>query len=161
MAIIAKIGQILNTPISMPERSSEKRSVKHSSNPFAATSFKGNVLTADVFETKASSKNKLTYSAFVGSINDAFPTYRKAVESVIAFGNRMKEGVSSVAHKINEIGSMEVPSIDFAGAGRAIKSGFTSMMDSYSVQKLKKCDVNALDEMWASLSEAKRLDVAV
>ena len=160
MAIIAKIGQILNTPIGMPG-SLQKKTVNHSSNPFASTSFKGNVLTADVFETKPVSKNKLTLSAFVGSINDAFPTYRKAIESVVAFGNRMKEGVATVANKINEIGSMEIPTIDFLGAGRSIKSTFYSMMDSYSVQKLKKCDVNALDEMWAGLSETQKLNVSV
>ena len=43
MAIIAKIGQVLNTPITIG------KTVNHSSNPFAASTFKGNVLTADVF----------------------------------------------------------------------------------------------------------------
>ena len=104
MAIIAKIGQILNTPIgATTTRTTENRTRANASNPFSATSFKGNVLTADVFETKATKKNKLTYSTFVGSINDAFPTFRKGIESVVAFGNRMKEGVSKVCDKINEI----------------------------------------------------------
>ena len=53
--------------------------------------------------------------------------------------------------KLNEIGSMEI-SIDFAGAGRAIKSGFTSIADNYSVQKLKKQDVASLEAMWKDLS---------
>ena len=137
MAIIAKIGQILNTPIGVSEshRADRKRTQANASNPFSATSFKGNVLTADVFETKATSKNKLTYSALVGSINDAFPTFRKGIESVVAFGNRMKEGVSSVCNKINEIGNMEV-SIDFAGAGRAMKSSWDSMLNRHSVSSL-------------------------
>ncbi len=148
MAIIAKIGQVLNTPIKIG------KTVNHSSNPFAASTFKGNVLTADVFETKAakpSLKDKLKLSAFVGSIGDAFPTFRKGIESVVAFGNRMKEGFSSAMNKLNEIGSMEI-SIDFAGAGRAIKSGFTSIADNYSVQKLKKQDVASLEAMWKDLS---------
>ena len=136
MAIIAKIGQILNTPIGTT-KTQQKRTYANASNPFSATTFKGNVLTADVFETKAkaTSKNKLTYSALVGSINDAFPTFRKGIESVVAFGNRMKEGVSSMCHKINEIGNMEV-TIDFAGAGRAMKSNFDSMVNRYSVNNL-------------------------
>ena len=135
MAIIAKIGQILNTPIGTSASAEQKRTYANASNPFSATSFKGNVLTADVFETKATSKNKLTYSALVGSINDAFPTFRKGIESVVAFGNRMKEGVSSVCNKINEIGNMEV-SIDFAGAGRAMKSSWDSMLNRHSVSSL-------------------------
>jgi len=138
MAIIAKIGQILNTPIGMSEsRADRSRTRANASNPFSATSFKGNVLTADVFETKAkaTAKNKLTYSALVGSINDAFPTFRKGIESVVAFGNRMKEGVSSVCHKLHEIGNTEV-SIDFAGAGRAMRSGWDSMMNKHSVSSL-------------------------
>lgn len=161
MAIIAKIGQILNTPIGVSDNKKEvKRTTGHSSNPFASTSFKGNVLTADVFETKkqASAKNKLTYSALVGSINDAFPTYRKAIESVVAFGNRMKEGFSSTMSKINEIGNMEI-NVDFAGAGRAIKSGFTSMLDSYSVQRLRKNDVSTLDAMWAECTPSFNVSV--
>lgn len=148
MAIIAKIGQVLNTPITIG------KTVNHSSNPFAASTFKGNVLTADVFETKTpkpSIKDKLKLSAFVGSIGDAFPTFRKGIESVVAFGGRMKEGFSSVINKINEIGSMEI-SIDFAGAGRAIKSGFASMADNYSVQKLRKQDVASIEAMWKELS---------
>ena len=148
MAIIAKIGQVLNTPISVG------KTVKHSSNPFAPSTFKGNVLTADVFETKAakpSLKDKLKLSAFVGSIGDAFPTFRKGIESVAAFGNRMKQGFSSAISKINEIGSMEV-SIDFAAPAKVIKSGFESMLDNYSVQKLRKQDVNSLESMWKELS---------
>ncbi len=144
MAIIAKIGQVLNTPIKIG------KTVNHSSNPFAAATF----VTADVFVSKAakpSLKDKLKLSAFVGSIGDAFPTFRKGIESVVAFGNRMKEGFSSAMSKLNEIGSMEI-SIDFAGAGRAIKSGFASIADNYSVQKLKKQDVASLEAMWKELS---------
>lgn len=136
MAIIAKIGQILNTPIGMSEvRADRKRTQANASNPFSATSFKGNVLTADVFETKAVAKNKLTYSALVGSINDAFPTFRKGIESVVAFGSRMVEGVSNVCHKLHEIGNTEI-TIDFAGAGRAMRSSWDSVMNRYSVNSL-------------------------
>ena len=144
MAIIAKIGQVLNTPIKI------KKTVNHSSNPFAPSTFKGNVLTADVYES-SKAKNKLKLSAFVGSIGDAFPTFRKGIESVAAFGKRMKEGFSSAVPKINEIGSTEI-AIDFAGMGKSIKSGFTSLIDNYSVSKLKKNDVQTLESMWKEIS---------
>lgn len=143
---ISKIGQKIFTPV-------KSTTVSKSTNPFAPSSFKGNVLTADVFETKVTKKNKLTYSAFVGSIGDAFPTFRKAAESVVAFGMRMKEGLVTTYKKINEIGSKEV-TIDFAGAGKAIKSGFTNMVDNYNVQRMKNYDVTTLENM---LLEATRI----
>ncbi len=144
MAIIAKIGQILNTPIKTG------KVVKNSSNPFDPSTFKGSVLPADVF-VSSKAKNKLKLSTFVGSIGDAFPTFRKGIESVAAFGKRMKEGFSSAVHKINEIGSTEI-SINFAGMGKAIKSGFTSMIDNYSVSKLRKNDPKTLEAMWKEVS---------
>ena len=85
--------------------------------------------------TKATSKNKLTYSAFVGSINDAFPTFRKGIESVVAFGNRMVQGVSAVCHKLHEIGNTEI-NIDFAGAGRSMRSSWDAMMNRHSASHL-------------------------
>lgn len=139
---ISKIGQKLFTPT---------KTVSKSTNPFVPSSFKGNVLTADVFETKITKKNKLTYSALVGSINDAFPTFRKAAESVVAFGMRMKEGLTTTFKKINEIGNREI-TIDFAGTGKAIKSGFMSIVDSCSVQRLRKYDVATLEKMWKETS---------
>lgn len=142
--IIERVNQILNTPISISPRKTEG----HSSNPFAATSFKGNVLTADVFETKQnkpSMKDKLKLSAFVGSIGDAFPTFRKGLESVIAFGGRMKEGFSSAINKLNEIGNTH---IDLAAPGRAIKAKFVSFVDKNSVNSLyNKYDEAALGQM--------------
>ena len=62
MAIIAKIGQILNTPIGTSASAEQKRTYANASNPFSATSFKGNVLTADVFETKATKKLNICIS---------------------------------------------------------------------------------------------------
>ena len=149
MAIISKISQILNTPIG-----TKTVTTGHVSNPFAPGTFKGNVLTADVFETKAKPtlKNKVTYSALVGSIGDAFPTFRKGIESVIAFGNRMKEGVSTVFRKINEFGNTEI-SIDFTAPVRAIKNAFNNTYDKYSVNQLRKQDVSTLENMWKELTE--------
>lgn len=153
MAIISKIGQILNTPIGKKAA----KTTGHSSNPFAPSTFKGNVLTADVFETKVSKKNKLTYSALVGSLGDAFPTFKKGIESVVAFANRVKEGVTTTFRKLNEIGNTEI-TIDFMAPGRALKGAFNNLYDKYSVKQLKKYDVNTLESMW---KELVTLNVAV
>lgn len=149
MAIISKISQILNTPIG-----TKTTATNHVSNPFSPTSFKGNVLTADVFDTKAKAtiKNKLTYSALVGSIGDAFPTFRKGIESVIAFGHRVKEGVSATFKKINEIGNTEI-NIDFTAPAKSIMKAFNSVYDKYSVRQLGKHDVATLENMWKEMSE--------
>ena len=148
MAIISKIGQILNTPIGT--KTVTKSNV---SNPFAPGTFKGNVLTADVFETKKPTlKNKLTYSALVGSLGDAFPTFRKGIESVVAFGNRMKEGVTTAFRKLNEIGNTEI-TIDLLAPVRGLKNAFNVAYDKYNVNMLRKQDVKSLETMWKNMTE--------
>ena len=149
MAIISKIGQILNTPIG-----TKAVSKGHVSNPFAPGTFKGNVLTADVFETKtkATLKNKLTYSALVGSLGDAFPTFKKGIESVVAFGNRMKEGVTTAFRKLNEIGNTEI-TIDLLAPIRGLKNAFNVAYDKYNVNMLRKQDVKSLETMWKEMTE--------
>jgi len=148
MAIISRIGQILNTPIGTKTVSKGRVS-----NPFAPGTFKGNVLTADVFETKKPTlKNKLTYSALVGSLGDAFPTFRKGIESVVAFGNRMKEGVTTAFRKLNEIGNTEI-TIDLLAPVRGLKNAFNVAYDKYNVNMLRKQDVKSLETMWKNMTE--------
>ena len=115
-----------------------EQTVARSSNPFAATSFKGNVLTADVFEAvkpsmaeKVTSKSKLMYSALVGSISGIGERINHGVESVISFCGRMKDGVVGFWNKMNDI---EI-SLDFANAGKSIKSRWDAMQDEHTVQK--------------------------
>ncbi len=121
--------------------------VARSSNPFAKTSFKGNVLSADVFEstTKAAQttlgKNKLTMSALVGSISDFGSKFKAGYESVIAFGGRMKEGVTNTWNKLNSI------EISFEGAGQAISSKVSSMFENNSAKALSKRPVSELRTM--------------
>ena len=142
---ISKIGQKIFTP---------KTNFAKSTNPFAASSFKGNILTADVFETAKIKRNKLKYSALVGSIGTTLgDSCKKAVESVVAFGNRMKESFGAAYNKINDIGNIE---LDFSVIGKSVKSGFNSMVDRYSVSRLKKYDVNTLENMWKDMT---KLDV--
>ncbi len=109
--------------------------VARSSNPFAATSFKGNVLTADVFaseknESKMSHPSftgKLKASALVGSLASAGSRISEAIESVGAFCNRMKNGVIGFW---NTLKNTEV-SLDFMSkAGESIKSKADSVLNT-------------------------------
>ncbi|MDR1168310.1 MAG: hypothetical protein LBK53_05405 [Heliobacteriaceae bacterium] len=79
-----------------------EKTVARASNPFASASFKGNVLTlttADVFESsvqknESAKQNKLTYSALVGSLSNFGSKFREKIDSVVAFGSRMKEQIT-------------------------------------------------------------------
>lgn len=87
----------------------EMATQRNSSNPFAAASFKGNVLTADVFESSAKKSvqpaftGKLKASALVGSISDMSERFQNIIRSVTAFGNRAKESVINGWNKLNDI----------------------------------------------------------
>ncbi len=85
-----------------------EQTVARNSNPFAQTSFKGNVLTADVFESSKQenqssasipAKSKLYLSAMVGSINDfgsrLSEKFHAGVESVVSFCGRISNNVSN------------------------------------------------------------------
>ena len=101
---------------------------RNSSNPFAASSFKGNVLTADVFEASNKSNNaekinftgKLKASALVGSISGIGERFQHMLSSVTAFGNRIKENVINGWNKINSV------EISFAPAKEKMISMYNS-----------------------------------
>ncbi len=83
---------------------------RNSSNPFAASSFKGNVLTADVFESSNKKVNntpnftgKLKASALVGSISGIGEKFQHMINSVVEFGNRIKEKVISMYNSTKEV----------------------------------------------------------
>ncbi|MBR6099572.1 hypothetical protein IKP85_07480 [bacterium] len=79
-------------------------------NPFATSGMKVDVLTADVFDTTSftggttpsASKIKRMASALVGSIGDAFPTFRKGIENITAFCGRVKNEITSAWHFLQE-----------------------------------------------------------
>lgn len=102
---------------------------RNSSNPFAQTSFKGNVLTADVFESSSSKADqpsftgKLKASALVGSISGIGEKFHNMIESAISFGNRMKENVVNSWNKLNNI------EISFAPAKEKISSACSSIKE--------------------------------
>lgn len=79
-------------------------------NPFGVN-FKGNMITADVFETAAkkvnliervSNKSKMHSSAIVGSINDVNQAIKSRIDSVMAIGNRIKEKSVEAWKYLNE-----------------------------------------------------------
>ena len=78
------------------------------SNPFSASSFKGNVLTADVFESSTpktpafTGTVKLTASTLVGSLSNFGSKIQAGIESIASFGRRMKEGISNTWQKMQE-----------------------------------------------------------
>lgn len=109
-----------------------EQTVARSSNPFAATSFKGNVLTADVFapekekSAQPSFTGKLKASALVGSLASAGSKISAAIESIGAFCSRMKDGVVGAW---NTLKNTEV-SLDFISkAGETAKSKFGSVLN--------------------------------
>lgn len=94
-------------------RPSNQATVGKTYNPFASSGMKVDVLTADVFETSnvnftgnaatsSMSKIKRMASAFVGSIGDAFPTFRQGIENIAAFCGRVKNEISSAWHFLSE-----------------------------------------------------------
>lgn len=88
--------------------SKHEQTTQRSTNPFAASSFKGNVLTADVFEsstkqTQPTFTGKLKASALVGSISGIGEKFQNIINSVIKFGLRAKENVVNYWNKLEGV----------------------------------------------------------
>ncbi len=88
--------------------SKHEQTTQRSSNPFAASSFKGNVLTADVFESSTKQSHpaftgKLKASALVGSISGIGERFQNFINSVVKFGIRAKESVVNGWNKLEGI----------------------------------------------------------
>jgi len=118
MSTVERISQFSHRIFST---SKTEQSTSRTSNPFAASNFQKNILTEDVFESsqknnadKVSFTGNLTasskriYSTFVGSLNDFGNKFYEGIESIVEFGNRMKNGLVNAWNKIQEIGSREV-----------------------------------------------------
>ncbi len=134
----------------------EQVTKRNSSNPFAASSFKGNVLTADVFESSSkkaaqpSFTGKLKASALVGSISGIGERFHNMIESAIAFGSRIKDNVVNGWNKLNEV------EISFAPAKEKAVSIYNSIKDSVSgliSQGISSRFVAKMDDM----AEARQL----
>ena len=88
--------------------SRHETTTQRSTNPFAASSFKGNVLTADVFESSTKQNQpafggKLKASALVGSISGIGERFQNIINSVVGFGVRIKENVVNGWNKLEGI----------------------------------------------------------
>ncbi len=139
---ISKIGaRIFNT-------TKHETSVARSSNPFAKSDMKMDVLTADVFGTKSEtttsniSKMKRMASAFVGSIGDAFPTFRKGIQNIANFCKSCKEKTVNAWNYLNEK-EVHVPSL--FDAANTIKDKWYIMNYDKAVQKLASNPVSDLE----------------
>ena len=117
--------------------------VSRTSNPFAATSFKGNVLTADVFETKdkPSFTGKLKASALVSSISNIGAKIRSGIESVAEFGKKVKDSVIGGWNKLNEI------EISIANPVKTFKESWNAMQDNMIVNNFVKKEPAQLETM--------------
>lgn len=144
---ISKIGaRIFNT-------TKHESSVARSSNPFAKSNMKMDVLTADVFGTKTESttstsmisKMKRMASTFVGSIGDAFPTFRKGIENIANFCKSCKDKTINVWNYLNQ---KEVPSL--VDAASSIKDKWNTMNYDKAVHKLALNPVSDLETMLIS-----------
>ena len=103
------------------------------SNPFSAASFKGNVLTADVFESSTpktpafTGTVKLTASTLVGSLSNFGSKIQAGIESIAAFGKRMKEGISNTWQKMQET------EISFAPLSETFSNTKSSMINKWNL----------------------------
>ena len=127
--------------------------VARSSNPFAQKSFKGNVLTADVFvsendKSKDKQSNQISFtgklkaSALVGSIAGIGNKIQQGIESVIAFGNRIKDNVVNCWDKLShtEI-TFEPAKQAFSKMGERMNDALHSMFEpSISSKQIAKME---------------------
>lgn len=140
-----------------------EKSVSRSSNPFAQTSFKGNVLTADVFvpnqsndkmDNRISFTGKLKASALVGSLSDMGSRIHRGLESISAFTNRIKDNVVGFWNKMNSMEvSFEPAKEALARTGARAKDALSSMLDSGIRQRdIAKLDLSS-DEIYKNTHE--------
>ncbi len=116
----------------------EQTTQRNSSNPFAVSSFKGNVLTADVFESSTKQSQpaftgKLKASTFVGSISGIGERFQNIINSVAQFGARIKENVVNGWNKLNGIEISFTPMKE--GMISAYKSVNNSVNSAYKYVK--------------------------
>lgn len=140
-----------------------EKSVSRSSNPFAQTSFKGNVLTADVFvpnqssdkmDNKISFTGKLKASALVGSLSDMGSRFHRGIENITAFANRIKDNVVGFWNKMNSMEvSFEPAKEALVRTGARAKDALNSMLDTGIRHKdIAKLDLNS-DDIYNSTHE--------
>ena len=137
--------RIFNT--SKHEASVARPSNKSVSNPFAATTFKGNVLTADVFEPAKSKEpaftgaTKLKASALVGSLANLGSRIQSGIESIKAFGKRMSDGISNAWQRMKET------EISFTPLKDAVSSAKNNIVQSWNSMFEKGISAKQIEKM--------------
>ena len=111
--------------------SKHEQTTQRSTNPFAASSFKGNVLTADVFESSTKKAEpaftgKLKASALVGSISGIGEKFQNMINSVVKFGVKIKENV------VNGWNKLEGIEISFNPLKERMSSAYNSVKEAMS-----------------------------
>ncbi len=175
MSTVEKITQlshrIFNTSVN-------EQNTSRTSNPFAASNFQKNILTEDVFEpSKAkeaknvsftgnlSASSKRIYSTFVGSLSDLGNKFYEGIESIVAFGKSVRDGIVNTWNKIQEIGNKEISlegaknilnkEVSFEGAKNMLSMDITSLFakpKEREIAKMAKMDPHS--EVKPMLSEA-------
>ncbi len=172
MTAIERINQLSHRIFNT---SKSEAQTTRTSNPFAASNFQKNILTEDVFESsKAKEASKISftgnltasskriYSTFVGSLGDFGNKFYEGIESIMAFGTRMKEGIISGWKKLHEIGNTEI-SLDgtMEVLSRDIKTFFVNGRER-EISKLSKMDPHAeVKPMLVEALSALEADMAV
>lgn len=129
---------------------------QRSTNPFAASTFKGNVLTADVFES--SKKNdtpvftgKLKSSALVGSISGIGEKFQNIINSVVAFSNRIKENVVNSWNKLEGIEiSLNPLKERMSNAYSSVKEMLSTPMSEFMHSGISVKSVAKMEDMTAA-----------
>ncbi len=124
--------------------SRHEQTTQRSTNPFAASTFKGNVLTADVFESSTKQSQpiftgKLKASALVGSISGIGERFQNIINSVVQFGTKIKENV------VNGWNKLEGIEISFNPLKERMTSAYNSVKEvmSTSISDLMTTGISA------------------
>ena len=128
---------------------------QRSTNPFAASTFKGNVLTADVFESSTKKEpaftGKLKSSALVGSISGIGEKFQNMINSVIAFSNRIKESVVNSWNKLEGIEiSLNPLKERMSSAYDSVKEMLKTPMSEFMYSGVSVKSVAKMDDMTAA-----------
>lgn len=129
-----------------------KANKSNHTNPFGV-SFKGNMLTSDVFEApqiskradiieKVSNRSKMVTSAIVGSINNFSEAMSTRLNSVVSFGRRMKNNAINMWKETNNIHLV----LNIKDIKEILNSKISVI--NYSVGNLKKRAPEELGLMW-------------
>lgn len=127
--------------------SAAKPAEKNITNPFGV-SFKGNVIQADVFETKKENsfdlgeKSKLFASALVSGINNFNASFKSRVNSIISFGKKI---TNDAVESIKKLGNTEI--VVDVDSFRETLANKIFPDRQYSVSNLTKKPVSELGSM--------------